>query len=84
MPNQEPAFAKTFRNGPVRLSTQGLLCLFLKTFAVQFHLPPTDCPWVSEDALAPARLKIMPVLQAIQEFKCLQVCKRPPLQMEFP
>ena len=32
MPNQDPAFAKPFGNGPVRVGTQGLLRLCLKTF----------------------------------------------------
>ena len=39
MPNQEPASARIFGNSSVRVGTQGLFC-------------PTDCPWVSEDALA--------------------------------
>ena len=49
LPNQEPAFAKPFGNGPVRLGTQGFFRPFLKTFVAPFRPPPTDCPWVSED-----------------------------------
>ena len=51
LPNQEPVFAKPFENGPVRLGTQGFFRPFLKTFVAPFRPPPTDCPWVSEDAL---------------------------------
>ena len=50
LPNQEPVFAKPFGNGPVRLGTQGFFRPFLKTFVAPFRPPPTDCPWVSEDA----------------------------------
>ena len=36
MPNQEPAFAWLFGNGPVRVGTQGLFRLYLKTFVAPF------------------------------------------------
>ena len=36
MPNQEPAIAWPFRNGPVRVVTQGLFRLCLKTFVAPF------------------------------------------------
>ena len=36
MPNQEPAFAWPFGNGPVRVGTQGLFRLCLKTFVEPF------------------------------------------------
>ena len=38
MPNQEPAFAWPFGNGPVRVGTQGLFRMCLKTFVA--HFPP--------------------------------------------
>ena len=36
MPNQEPAFTWPFGNGPVRVGTQGLFRLCLKTFIAPF------------------------------------------------
>ena len=51
-PNQEPAFAKPFGNGVVRLGSQGLFPQFLKTFVASFP-SRTSCPWVSEDATTP-------------------------------
>ena len=36
VPNQEPAFAWPFGNGLVRVGTQGLFRLYLKTFVAQF------------------------------------------------
>ena len=36
VPNQEPAFAWLFGNGPVRVGTQGLFRLCLKTFVAPF------------------------------------------------
>ena len=36
MPNQEPAFTWPFGNGPVRVGTQGLFRLCLKTFVAPF------------------------------------------------
>ena len=36
MPNQELAFAWPFGNGPVRVGTQGLFRLYLKTFVAPF------------------------------------------------
>ena len=38
VPNQEPAFAWPFGNGPVRVGTQGLFRLCLKTFVAPFLL----------------------------------------------
>ena len=38
MPNQEPAFAWPFGNGPVRVGTQGLFRPCLKTFVAPFLL----------------------------------------------
>ena len=37
--------------GLLRVASQGLSLLFLKTFAAFYH-DPTDSPWVSEDVLA--------------------------------
>ena len=53
LPNQELVFAKPFGNGPVRFGTQRFFRPFLKTFIAPFRPPPTDCPWVSEDGVAP-------------------------------
>ena len=44
VPSQEPAFAY----GPVRVGTQGLFRLCLKTFVAPFLPARLDCPWVSE------------------------------------
>ena len=49
VPNQEPAFAWPFGNGPVRVGTQGLFRLCLKTFVASFKSALTDRPWTSED-----------------------------------
>ena len=60
MPNQEPAFTWPFGNGPVRVGTQGLFRLFLKTFVAPFlpaRLTAPGSPRMSEttheNSLAP-------------------------------
>ena len=60
VPNQEPAFAIPFGNGPLRFGTQGLFRPCLNTFVASF-LPArsTDCPWVSEDAIASTSTSII-------------------------
>ena len=58
VPNQEPALARPFGIGPVRVGSQGLL-LPLYLFSRRLFLPfstlprPTNCPWVSEDGVSP-------------------------------
>ena len=47
VPNQEPAFAWSFGNDPVRVGTQGLFCSRLKTFVEHFmpaRLTAPRCP----------------------------------------
>ena len=61
MPNQEPALEmerRPFGNGPVRVGTQGLFRLWLKTFVEPFP-GATDRPWVSEDGIEKENLGIL-------------------------